>query len=450
MADGLEPPRLYWAVATLMLVLTVASLDATMSNVALPAIAQELAIAPGQVMWVMIAYSLAVVVSLLPFSAVAERIGFSRMFALGLTVFMVGALACAVARSFPWLLGARVAQGLGASMLMCLFGGLVRHIYPLNKLGFGISLNSLMVATMSVLGPPIGAFILQWASWRWIFACYVPLCMIAYFGIRFLPDVPRTRHPFDWVACVLSILVFGLSILGLDMLPQAFLQALALIAVAIIATFVLLHRSRTQTAPLVPVDLLRIKPVAYAVAASCCSFASSMAAFVALPFYFLDVLKFSYSDMGWLLGAWSIGTAIMAPVAGRLADRHQISVLCGIGAACMALGLLWTSLLPAGTGLAWVAASMLVGGVGFGFFQSPNNRAMLAGAPRKRSGAAGGLQATTRVFGQSLGTALTALAFHASTQHGAVLGLVVAIACALGALAINVARYFSAAPDLEF
>ncbi|CAM5476197.1 hypothetical protein ECAE60S_03145 [Eoetvoesiella caeni] len=91
----------------------------------------------------------------------------------------------------------------------------------------------------------------------------------------------------------------------------------------------------------------------------------------------------------------------------------------------------------------------MLGGVGFGFFQSPNNRAMLLGAPRKRSGAAGGLQATTRVFGQGLGTALTALAFHASTTHGAILGIMVGVMLALAALVINVLRYFSPVPDAE-
>lgn len=447
MPDGLDVPRRHWAVATLMVVLTVASLDATMVNVALPAIAKDLHIAPGLVMWVMIANSLTVVITLLPFSAVAERIGFRRVFALGLTVFMLGAVACALAASFPVLLTARVIQGLGSSMLMCLFGGLLRNIYPMNKLGFGISLNSLMVGSMAVLGPTIGAFVLQVSSWPWIFAIHVPLCILSYFGIRFLPEGPRSKHRFDWWACLLSMLMFGLAIIGLDTLADAPLKALGSLLVAGLAATVLVHRSRSQTAPMVPVDLLRITPVAYAVAASCCSFASAMAAFVALPFYFLNVLGYSYADIGILLGAWSIGTAVMAPVAGRLADKHQVSVLCGIGAACTTLGLLWVVLMPQGTDFIWVGASMLLGGVGFGFFQSPNNRAMLLGAPRKRSGAAGGLQATTRVFGQGLGTALTALAFHASTTHGAVLGIMVGVILALAALVINVLRYFSPVPD---
>jgi len=432
-----------------MLVLTVVCLDATMVNVALPAMAADLHVSPSRIMWVMIAYSLAVVVSLLPFASIAERIGFRRVFTVGLSVFTLAALACAFAPSFPVLLTARVVQGFGSSMLMALFGGLVRNIYPMNKMGFGISLNALMVGLMAVLGPTVGAFILQIASWPWLFVFYMPMCVASYFGIRFLPDLPRSRHRFDWWACLLSVLVFGLFIIGLDMLATALWDALLCIVVASLATVALVRRSRDQTAPLVPLDLLRITPVAYAVAASFCLYASSMAAFVALPFYFLNVLGHSYAEIGMLLGAWSVGVAGMAPVAGRLSDKYKVAVLCGIGAAGMTVALAWVAVLPVDAGFVRVCAVMLLGGVGFGLFQSPNNRAMLIGAPRKRSGAAGGLQATTRVFGQSFGTALTALAFHISTEHGAMLGLVVAIVGSLGALVLNVVRYFSPTPDLE-
>ncbi len=117
-----------------MFAMSVSVLDATVANVALPTIAHELSIGPASVVWVVIAYSLMVVVSLLPLSAVAERIGFRRMFALGITVFMLSSLSCALSTSLVGLVSGRIAQGLGAAMLMCLFGGLVRNIYPLRKL----------------------------------------------------------------------------------------------------------------------------------------------------------------------------------------------------------------------------------------------------------------------------------------------------------------------------
>jgi len=447
--DGLEAPRRYWAVAALMGGLILASLDTTMSNVALPRIATFMGVNPGLVVWVGIAYSLAVVVSILPFSAVAERIGFRRMYAVGLTVFMLSAIGCALSTSLWSLIVARVCQGFGTSMLMCLFGGLVRNIYPLRMMGFGISLNALMVALIAVLGPVIGAFILEYASWQWIFVPYIPVCLITYFWVPYLPDVSRTKRPFDWWACLLSIVMFGLMVIGLDTLTDHLPRALACLAVAALAAYLLLRHSRGQAAPFVPVDLLRIQPVAFAVAASACSFAAQMSSFVALPFYFLDVMHYSYGDIGILLGGWSVGVAIMAPVAGMLADRFQVAVLCGIGALCMAAGLAWVLVLPLDAGFIWLLLAMLLAGVGFGFFQSPNNRALLVGAPRRRSGAAGALQATTRVFGQSVGTALVAIGFNLSASHGAAVGIGIGVVCACGALAVNIMRYFNPAPDME-
>ncbi|MEO6959703.1 MAG: MFS transporter [Burkholderiaceae bacterium] len=450
LADGLEGSERHWAVVTLMAALAVTVLDSSVANVALPTIARDLAINPSAVVWVVIAYSLTIVVFLLPFSAVAERIGFRRMFALGITVFMLASLGCALSTSLASLISARVIQGLGASMLMCLFGGLVRNIYSSRDLGFGISLNAMMVGLMSVLGPSIGAFILGIATWPWIFAINVPVCLLVYFGIRFLPDVPRSKARFDWIACALSMVFFGLSVIGLDALAREPLRAALCLVAAGVAGIVLVRRSRDQTAPLVPIDLLRIKPVAFAVGASAFSFAAQMSAFVALPFYFLKVMGHSYFEVGILLGSWSAGVMLMAPLAAYMSNRYPVAILCAIGAFGMICGLSWVIVLPLGANMLWIMVAMLMGGVGFGFFQTPNNRAMLGGAPRIRSGAAGGLQATTRVFGQSFGTALVAIAFSFSATHGALLGVLVAILCALTALTINIVRHFNPAVDPEF
>ena len=447
--DGLEKPARYWAAAALMLGIGVTTLDSAVVNVALPTIARDLDISPAAVVWVVMAYSLVLLVSLLPLSAVAERIGFRRMYALGITLFLVATTASMLSTSLASLAIARVAQGLGGAMLMCLFGGLVRQIYPLRRLGFGISLNAMLVGVMLVLGPTIGAFLLQVASWRWIFAVNIPLCLAAYVGVRFLPEGPRNESRFDWLACGLSMLLFGTLVIGLDALVKDPVRSAVCFVIAGFAGTLLYRRSKEQASPLVPIDLLRIRPVAFAVGASGFTFAAQTASFVGLPFYFQKVMGATYIDIGLLLGAWSIGVAVMAPLAGVMSDRFPVAVLSGLGALSMAAGLGWVILLPVSVHFAWLMAAMLLGGIGFGFFQTPNNRALLGGAPRHRSGAAGGLQATTRVFGQSCGTALVAIAFSASDAHGAMLAVAAGMVCALIALGINVMRHLDPAPDLE-
>lgn len=448
-ADGLPTPRRYWAALALLLAITVVVLDSSMANVALPSIARSLSIDAGQVVWVAMAYNLTVVVFLLPLSAVAERIGFKRMYVVGMLLFVLASIAAALSTSLVSLVAARIGQAVASAMLMGMFGGIVRNIYPLGKLAAGISVNAMVVGLMSVLGPSIGAFILEIASWPWIFWVVVPFCLGSLALARFLPEVPRVVARFDWLACVLSMLVFGLSILGLDLIVKQPLIAISCLVVAFGTGWVLLRRSRCQTAPLVPVDLLRIVTIRFAVGASFFSFSAQMSAFVALPFYFQSVFGHSYSQVGLLLGAWAVGVGAMAPVAGFMSGRFPVAILCALGAGCMAVGMSAVLAFPTTVPFAWLLTAMLLGGVGFGFFQTPNNRALLSGAPRRRSGAAGGLQALTRVLGQGFGTALVSVAFNLTLAYGPAAAVGVSIVCALTALAINIRRHLNPAPDAD-
>lgn len=412
-----------------------------MINVALPTIAQSLNVDAATVIWVVNAYGLAVVVTLLPFSSLAERIGFKRVFATGLAVFAVGALASAVAPNIQTLVLARVFQGLGASAIMCLFGGLMRHVYPVKLLSRGIAINAMNVAVNSVIGPTIGSTILSFADWRWLFVALMPLIILTTLVMRNLPDVACISTRFDFRAAGLSAITIGLFILGLDYLASYTLMAMLCMAISVALAAWVIRLSSGQTSPLVPVDLFRIAAIRSALAASVSSFAAQMATFVALPFYLQTTHGHDTMTVGLLMAGWPLGAAIMAIVAGRLADRVPVSVLCGIGAGAMASGSLLIVLLPNGVGLSWLMAAMILGGLGFGFFQTPNNRALLGSAPRQRSGAIGGLQAVTRVFGQTIGAALVASAFATGVQWGAALGLLVGVGFALIALLVNVRRY---------
>ncbi|WLW62030.1 MFS transporter [Achromobacter aegrifaciens] len=439
--DGLPTPRRYWAAATVMTGISLSVLDTTIANVALPTIAVDLNASPAQAVWIVNAYNLAVVMMLLPLSALAERIGFRRMFTFGLMLFTLASLGCALAGTLWQLTAARVFQGIGAASLMCMFGGLVRNIYPLKLLGRGISINATTVAIMSVLGPTIGSAILSVAPWPWIFAVNLPICALTMLGLRHLPEVPRNDVKLDWISALLCMLTLGVFISGVDMMGMDLLRGIGLVAIATVIGFVLVRRVGKQPAPLVPVDLLRIRPLAFAVGASACTFAAQMASYVSLPFYFQQVLGRPYLEVGMLMGAWPVGTALIAPLAGRLSDRYSAATLSGIGAAAMVVGMLWLAALPATVSNWPIVAGMFVAGMGFGFFQTPNNRAMLSAAPRSRSGAAGGLQATTRVFGQSFGTALVAIAFSLSLAHGPGLALVLGTICAGLAVVVNTVRF---------
>ncbi len=412
-----------------------------MVNVALPSIAQSLQVQASTVIWVVNAYGLTVVVTLLPFASLAERLGFKRVFAGGLIGFSVGAVGSALAPSIELLVLTRVLQGLGAAAIMCLFGGLMRHVYPARLLARGIALNAMSVAVNAVIGPTISSTILSFSDWRWMFVSLMPLVLITALIMRHLPDVPTVQSRFDLKAALLSAVTIGLFILGLDYLAAYPLYASLCMVASVFLGVGLVRMSAGQTRPLVPVDLFRIATLRSALAASVSSFAAQMATFVSLPFYLQSVYGHDPLTVGWLMASWPLGAAIMAIVAGRLTDRVPVAIMCAIGAAAMASATLLIVSTPVSLPTPWLMAIMLLGGLGFGFFQTPNNRALLTSAPRERAGAVGGLQAVTRVFGQTTGAAVVASAFAASQTQGAMFGLLAGTCFALVALLVNVRRF---------
>ena len=160
---------------TVLVSIGMSVLDASMANLALPTIASEMGVSASSVVWVLNAYGLTVLVLLLPMSSVGERIGFKRLLKYGLTLFVLAAVGSALSQSLPMLIVFRVLQGVGAAAVMCLFGALVRHIYPVKLMAKGIGINAMMVGVTSALGPTLGALILSVASWHWIFAFNLPL-----------------------------------------------------------------------------------------------------------------------------------------------------------------------------------------------------------------------------------------------------------------------------------
>ena len=161
-SDGLPQRERTWAFVTIALALTMAVLDGSIVNVALPNIAKDLQIEPAAVIWVINAYQLAIVAALLPLASLGEIVGYKRVYWTGLALFTVGSLACALSPSLTVLVGARVLQGFGAAGIMSVNSALVRFIYPQATLGRGLGRNALVVALSSAAGPTIAALILRW------------------------------------------------------------------------------------------------------------------------------------------------------------------------------------------------------------------------------------------------------------------------------------------------
>ena len=184
--DGLPRPRAGFAAMAVLLTITMAVLDGTIMNVALPTIAQDQGVSPAHAIWVVTAYQLAIVVSLLPLAALGEAIGFRKVYLSGIAVFGIASGLCAMAPNIEFLTAARVLQGLGGAALMSINGALMRHIFPQAKLGRAIGWIAMTVSVSAAAGPTISSAILSVASWHWLFLINLPISILESFdfGVR--------------------------------------------------------------------------------------------------------------------------------------------------------------------------------------------------------------------------------------------------------------------------
>ncbi|MDB5753565.1 MAG: transporter [Ramlibacter sp.] len=444
--DGLPAPRRYWAMAAIILGITLSVLDSTIVNLALPDIARDFGASPSAAIWVVNAYQLATLGLLLPCAYVGDRLGYRRVYLGGLAIFLLASLACVVATSLPMLAGARAVQGIGAAGMLAVNTALVRLTYPSHMLGRAIALNSVVVATASVAGPTVAALVLAIASWPWLFLIQLPLgLLVLLLGRSALPanTVPSTAGRLAPLDLVLNVMMFSLVFLGADALgarsggapdARAWIVAMALIGAGVLVGWFYLRRQRRLAVPLFPIDLLRIRVFGLSMCTSVTAFSAQTLAFVALPFLLLETQGRSHLEAGLLITAWPAATVLAAPIAGRLIARFHGGLLGGIGLAVMAIGMTALALAPAHP-TAWdLAWRLALCGAGFGLFQSPNNHTIVTSAPLQRAGAASGMLGTARLTGQSLGAVLLGLIFSvAGVQDGRGPGIALGLAAVLAA-----------------
>ncbi|MEZ4311879.1 MAG: MFS transporter [Polyangiaceae bacterium] len=411
---GMHGWRRTLAIACVLAALVLVVLDAAIANVALPAIASSLRVTPAESVRVVTAYQMALVMALLPCAALGETFGYRRVYTSGVALFVGASALCAFAPSLSFLVAARFIQGLGGAAIMSLGVALLRFVVEPRQLGTAIGWNALAVALSSAAGPTVGALVLSTASWPWLFAVNLPLGALVLLATRALPDVPGTARKLDLASMALNAAFFGALIVGAEQMPERPFLAALLLAVGALAMAALVRREMPRPAPMIPLDLLRDGSFRVSVIASVCCFIGQSAAMVSLPFYLQHGLGQSALRTGLLITPWPLTVALVAPISGRLADRISGAWLCAAGGVFLAVGLASAALFPLqGRPLALVPFVVLCG-VGFGLFQVPNNRNMLLSAPRARSGAAGGMQGTARLTGQTIGALVMTLLFAAT------------------------------------
>ena len=407
--DGLPFPRRTFAIAAMSFGSALVIIDGGVANVALPTIARDLHVAQSSVVAIVTVYQVMLVMLMLPFAGLGERIGLKRAYQGGQLIFTVATLLCFFAKSLPFLLIVRAVQAIGAAGVLAVASALIRQIYPADQLGRGRGITSVVVTSSAAIAPTIGGLVLAVAPWPWVFASAVPFALLSLAFGRAIPDPePRSTH-FDLAGAVMCAAMFGLMIGGLESLVHGdspvVSAAIVASGVAIGAFFV--RRELGESAPILPVDLLARPVVALSTFGGFVAFTASMTLLVSTPFR-LSAMGFSATAIGAAIAPWPMTNMVVAPLAGFLSDRIPAGLLGGVGMAVSIAALLLLGFLPEHPTYFDIAWRMALCGSGFGTYLPPNARLIIGSAPRERAAAAGGLVSTVRLTGQTAGATLVA------------------------------------------
>ncbi len=394
----------------------VVPLDTTV-NVALPHIVAAFGIAVPAVKWVVICYVLTHAGLMLAAGRLGDLFGYRRVFMAGCLWSAVAFVLCALAPSYPVLMGARALQGMGAALVLSVGPALATRAYPPERRVRVLGLYTMMFAIGAAVGPVLGGALLAEWGWRAVYAFRAPLALLAFAAAWALPaGRAHGGARFDTAGSALMLLAMGAGLLALDLLPRDAIGAAALAALAGAAGWGFVRVQARSASPLVTLAHFRDRVLAMALAAGV---GVNLAAFANLllgPFLLRLVAELSPVGNGLVLMASPLGMVAAAPLAERVATRIGMRRLTALGLLVAAAGL--GALGLGATGMGAIAAGMFVQGFGQGLFQVANFDLITGALPERDRGVAGGLAMLTRSVGLMLGATLLMLAMQALSGPG--------------------------------
>lgn len=434
---GLPMPRRAVAVVALSLGTIVTTVDGSIVNVALPTLARDLRVEPSSAVLLVTVYQLIMMMAMLPFAALGERIGLRRLYQYGQMLFVCATLLAFFAKSLPFLVIVRIFQAMGAAATQAMASALIRSVYPQSILGRGLSLNTVIAATAGSFAPTVGGMVLGVAHWPWLFGMLVPFGILSILvGRRSLPEPVARDEPYDTLGAVMCAATFGLGVFGLESAVHGDspVVSAAMVAGAIGLGTLFVRRERRQARPTLPVDLLGYRVIALSAASLMMGYMASMVVMLTLPFRLQQQYHFTPAEAGAALAPWPLMSMFAAPTAGLLSDRMPAGLLGAVGMVFMVGAFVALAFLPAEPTYLDLAWRVALCGFGSSLLFSPGTRQVVGAAPIDRAAAAGGLTSTVRGAGQTLGATLVAALIAGGAGVGPVSPLIGAGLAVLAAL----------------
>ncbi|ONI75071.1 hypothetical protein ALI144C_40625 [Actinosynnema sp. ALI-1.44] len=403
-----------WAVlVALCLGFFMTLLDTTVIGVAVPDILSQLGITYNEVLWVSNAYVLVLAVLLIVGGRLGDLFGKRRMYLVGVAVFTVASLMCALAQDAPQLIAARSLQGLGAALLIPQTMSIIFMVFPAERRGSALGVWGAIAGLATIAGPPLGGFLVSAFGWRWIFTINVPIGLVvlatAPLIIPLFDKAPRAGR-FDLRGT--ALLVAGLTCVTLGLQEGQRLewnltvQLLLVAGVALVVGFVLVERRPGGRQPLVPLTLFGNRNFSLMNTAAVTLSVGIMSMAIGFQLYAQTVLGMSALEAGAVNAPLSLMTVVLGPYAGRLTDSYGGKFIVLSGLSLFTAGVVLCGLTTGVDSAVWdFLPSLVVMGAGLGLTFAPLSAVAMHGVEPMSAGAASGMINATRQFGSVLGTA---------------------------------------------
>lgn len=421
------PSKNMWLILTsTSLVTFMTVLDASIVNIAMPAISTDLKIPMNRAEWAVSFYIILICMLITLFGKLGDEIGKIRIFQTGTVIFILGSLLCGLSHSLTLLLTGRLVQALGASMTMATNFGIITEIFPKNRRGRALGILNSFVSLGSIAGPGIGGLVLQTWTWQAIFMINVPVGIITFcLGLWVLP---HHAHPWHFKIDGWGFLLWALAILSLFTaifwgqeigFTQKRILGLALLAVILFSLFYQIEKRQSQ--PMLNFKIFKNHDFTVGLMCALLVFVTTFFANVLMPFYLERTLALSAFAAGIVLMGIPIMMLITAPISGSLADSHGAQGLTFIGLALLTLAEIYFAVMTPQQPFIAMIIAICLSGVGIGMFQSPNNTIIMSSVPKAYLGIAGSLNGLARevgmIFGLSLSTSVLYLGMSRQAGH---------------------------------
>jgi EmrB/QacA subfamily drug resistance transporter len=381
-------------------------------NIALPAIGQEFAANAILLGWIPAVYLLSLAVFLVPFGRIADIYGRKRIFTYGIIIFTASSLVAGFSVSTEMLLVLRAFQGLGSAMIFGNVAAIIATLFPVGERGKALGITVTGVFLGLFLGPVLGGLLTQNLGWRSIFFFNVPLGIITTLSVLRLEGEWAEAHgeKFDFTGSLILGVSLVVLMYGLSELPGPY--GLYLIFGGILGLVAFYLVEKRMESPVLEVDLFKNRSFTLHNLAAFINYCAGVPIVFILSLYLQYIKALDPQTTGLLMAVQPVMMAVFSPLAGKLSDRVEPRLVASTGMALTALGLAFLAFLSQDTSLVWIVSGLVILGLGFALFSSPNTNVIISSVTQRYYGVASATLSTMRVLGQmsGMGVALFTLA----------------------------------------